>query len=81
MCDSLLEIVNAEKFIFDTCFFFDGSKVRGDVMLARRIGEFWRNEITGNQGLYFNCNAYAQSGIGDIHYTNHEKRRALQRYY
>ena len=68
---------------YHTCFFFDGSKVRGDIMLARRIGEFWRNEITGGQGLYFNCNAiantYAQSGIGDIHYTNHEKRRALQR--
>lgn len=68
---------------YHTCFFFDGSKVRGDIMLARRIGGFWKNEITSGQGLYFNCNAiannYAQSGIGDIHYTNQEKRCVLQK--
>lgn len=78
-----LEYGQYKGFHYHTCFFFDGCKVRGDVSLARRIGEYWRNEITGGQGLYFNCNAvassYAHSGIGDIHYTNQEKRRALQR--
>lgn len=65
------------------CFFFNGSKVRGDITLARRIGELWEKEITNGQGLYFNCNAitgtYTQSGIGDIHYTDQTKRAALQK--
>ncbi|MGJ0127915.1 YagK/YfjJ domain-containing protein [Pantoea sp. RHCKP32] len=78
-----LEYGQYKGFHYHTCFFFDGSKVRGDVSLARRIGEFWKNEITEGKGLYFNCNAiangYAHSGIGDIHYTNEEKRHALQR--
>lgn len=78
-----LEYGKRKGFHYHTCFFFDGSKVRGDVMLARRIGEFWKNEITSDKGLYFNCNAtasnYGQSGIGDIHYTNQEKRCALQK--
>lgn len=78
-----LEYGQYKGFHYHTCFFFDGSKVRGDVTLARRIGEFWRNEITEGKGLYFNCNAiansYAQSGIGDIHYTNQAKRGTLQK--
>ncbi len=78
-----LEYGKYKGFHYHTCFFFDGSKVRGDITLARRIGHLWEKEVTEGQGLYFNCNAitstYAQSGIGDIHYTNQEKRRALQR--
>ena len=78
-----LEYGQRKGFHYHTCFFFDGSKVRGDVMLARRIGEFWKNEITEGKGLYFNCNAiannYAHSGIGDIHYTDGTKRSALQK--
>ncbi|MFP1907964.1 inovirus-type Gp2 protein [Lonsdalea quercina] len=78
-----LEYGQRKGFHYHTCFFFDGSKVRGDVMLARRIGELWKNEITSGKGLYFNCNAiasnYAQSGIGDIHHTDRTKRSALQK--
>lgn len=78
-----LEYGQYKGFHYHTCFFFDGSKVRGDIALARRIGEYWKREITAGQGLYFNCNAiasaYAQSGIGDIHYTDLEKRKVLQK--
>ncbi|HBV4670747.1 TPA: inovirus-type Gp2 protein, partial [Klebsiella pneumoniae] len=78
-----LEYGQYKGFHYHTCFFFDGSKVRGDITLARRIGELWEKEITDGQGLYFNCNAitstYAQSGIGDIHYTDQTKRVALQK--
>lgn len=78
-----LEYGQYKGFHYHTCFFFDGSKVRGDVTLARRIGELWEKEITDGQGLYFNCNAitstYAQSGIGDIHYTDQTKRAVLRR--
>ncbi|WP_195377829.1 YagK/YfjJ domain-containing protein [Klebsiella michiganensis] len=78
-----LEYGQYKGFHYHTCFFFDGSQVRGDVTLARCIGEYWKKEITAGQGLYFNCNAiasaYAQSGIGDIHYTDLEKRKVLQK--
>lgn len=78
-----LEYGRYKGFHYHTCFFFDGSKVRGDIRLARRIGEYWTKEVTGGQGLYFNCNAiastYVQSGLGDIHFSNQEKRNALQR--
>lgn len=78
-----LEYGQHKGFHYHTCFFFDASKVRADVTLARCIGEFWKREITDGKGLYFNCNAiahnYAQSGIGDIHYTDHTKRSALQK--
>ncbi|WP_049102376.1 YagK/YfjJ domain-containing protein [Klebsiella oxytoca] len=76
-----LEYGRYKGFHYHTCFFFDGSKVRGDIRLARRIGEYWAKEVTGGQGLYFNCNAiassYLQSGIGHIHYTDQVKRAAL----
>lgn len=78
-----LEYGQYKGFHYHTCFFFNGSKVRRDITLARSIGELWRNEITEGKGLYFNCNAiansYVQSGIGDIHYTNQAKRGTLQK--
>lgn len=78
-----LEYGQYKGFHYHMCFFFDGSKVRGDITLARHIGELWEKEITNGQGLYFNCNAiastYAQSGIGDIHYTDQTKRAVLQK--
>ncbi|HHR5551440.1 TPA: YagK/YfjJ domain-containing protein [Klebsiella aerogenes] len=78
-----LEYGQYKGFHYHMCFFFNGSKVRGDITLARRIGELWEKEITNGQGLYFNCNAitgtYAQSGIGDIHHTDQTKRIALQK--
>ncbi|HEJ0382218.1 TPA: inovirus-type Gp2 protein [Enterobacter mori] len=78
-----LEYGQYKGFHYHTCFFFDGSKVRGDIALTRRIGELWEKEITDGQGLYFNCNAiastYAQSGVGDIHYTDQKKRVVLQK--
>lgn len=78
-----LEYGQRKGFHYHTCFFFDGSKVRKDVTLARCIGEYWKRDITDGIGIYFNCNAitstYAQLGIGDIHYTDQEKRSTLQK--
>ncbi len=35
----------------------DGSQVREDVTIGRALGEHWRRVITGDRGLYYNCNA------------------------
>lgn len=78
-----LEYGQYKGFHYQMCFFFDGSKVREDITVARCIGECCKREITDGQGLYFNCNAvvsaYVQSGIGDIHYTDQQKRKVLQK--
>lgn len=78
-----LEYGQYKGFHYHTCFFFDASKVRADVTLARCIGELWKRDITDGKGLYFNCNAiasrYVESGVGDIHYTDHKKRNALKK--
>ncbi|CAI1791330.1 Protein of uncharacterised function (DUF3296) [Serratia fonticola] len=70
-------------FHYHACFLFDGSRIRSDILLARRIGEYWKQNITGGTGLYFNCNAiqhtYTHSGIGDVHYLDQTKRAALRK--
>lgn len=70
-------------FHYHTCFIFDGSRIRNDISLARHIGQYWKQDITGGIGLCFNCNAnqhnYTHSGIGDVHYLNKAKRAALQK--
>ena len=68
-------------------FFFNGHKHREDITIGWCIGEYWVNTIatwTANSqptGIYWNCNRhkeqYAKLGIGDIHYTDVEKRQNL----
>lgn len=68
-------------FHYHMMFFFDGSKVREDITLATRIGEYWVDVITKGRGLYFNCNAskwrYENCGIGMVRYGDAELRRGL----
>lgn len=68
-------------FHYHFVFFFDGNRVRRDVALGRSIGELWK-EITGNQGMYFNCNHsggsnYRYNSLGNIHYSDGLKRENL----
>lgn len=69
-------------FHYHMMFFFDGSKVREDGSLARRIGQYWIDVITKGRGLYYNCNAskwrYRKCGIGMISYTDTQLREGLQ---
>lgn len=69
-------------FHYHVVLFFDGSKVREDVSLARRIGTYWVDIITKGRGLYYNCNAfkfkYKSCGIGMINHSDLEFRERLQ---
>ncbi|MFA0945873.1 MULTISPECIES: inovirus-type Gp2 protein [Pseudomonas syringae group] len=58
-------------------FFLDGAKVRQDVVIAKRIGEYWNKTITKGEGVYFNCNRnkerYKHCGVGMICHNETEK--------
>jgi len=70
-------------FHYHMMFFYDGSKVREDVTLARRVGEYWSDVVTKGRGLYFNCNAnkhaYKTCGVGMINHTDEQLRKWLCR--
>ena len=70
-------------FHYHVMFFFDGSKVREDVTLAKRIGEYWVDVVTKGRGLYYNCNAvkyvYSSCGIGMINHADTELREGLRK--
>ncbi|WP_291590603.1 inovirus-type Gp2 protein [Comamonas sp. UBA7528] len=40
-----------------TLLFFNGSRVRKDVTIAKAIGEYWKSSVTDGEGTYSNCNA------------------------
>lgn len=69
-------------FHFHCIFFFDGSKVREDITLARRIGEYWASVITRGAGGYYNCNRakekYRSCGIGMVAHSDGERREGLR---
>lgn len=73
----------AEKgFHFHCIFFFDGSMVREDITLAKRIGEYWASVISDGMGGYYNCNhakeTYRRCGIGMVTYSDVDKREGLR---
>lgn len=71
-------------FHYHVMLFFDGSKVREDVNLAKRIGDYWSKVITNGEGVYWNCNAnkndYRNCGIGMINHFDHNRRKNLIEY-
>lgn len=48
-----------------TTFFFDGQKIKNDVMKGNEIGEYWNESITHNKGTFHNCNLNANKIYGD----------------
>lgn len=65
---------------FHCVFFFDGSKVQHDYLLADHIGLHWE-QTTDNRGFAHNCNAdkrrYRNWGIGRVDHYDHAKRVLL----
>lgn len=65
-----LEYTEIKSFHYHMMFFLDGSKHREDITIAQNIGELWVNEITQEDGVYWNCNAYKNKyrklGVGMI---------------
>ena len=55
---------------------------RQDGVLARMVGEYWRDSITAGTGRYFNCNAvkdkYKYLGIGMISFNQLDRVSALK---
>lgn len=64
-------------------FFLDGAKVRQDIVIAKRLGEYWNNVITQGKGVYYNCNGnktkYKYCGVGMINYSDAEKVQNLKK--
>ena len=65
---------------FHCVFFYDGSKVQNDYLLADHIGHHWQ-QVTDNRGFTHNCNAdarrYRNWGIGRVDHYDHAKRVLL----
>jgi len=77
-----LEWQPQKGFHYHFLFFFDGHQCREDITLAQRIGELWAGPITGQQGLYFNCNLnadqrYHHNALGLVNYHDFGKQRGL----
>jgi len=69
-----LEYGPDKSFHYHFLIFLDSSRVRQDVTIAKLIGEYWKDEVTQGEGVYFNCNAkkeqYTHRGIGIFGYEN-----------
>ena len=77
-----LEYAPRTGFHYHLFFFFNEKEVRGDVIKAKKIGEYWQNFITEGRGRYFNCNAkkneYKFLGIGKIHRNDVKLKEGLR---
>lgn len=55
-------------FHFHFAVFFDGQKVRQDIVIADALGAHWKKALTQERGIFFNCNkrkeAYVRCGVG-----------------
>ena len=77
-----LEYGQLKWFHFHLLLFYNGSNHRQDGVLARMVGEYWRDSITAGTGRYFNCNAvkdkYKYLGIGMISFNQLDRVSALK---
>lgn len=68
---------------FHTVFFYNGNKIKNDVLKAKQIGEYWNDTITDEKGSYHNCNLYAdkiygeKNAVGMLDHSDTDKRKKL----
>jgi len=78
-----LEYAPVTGFHLHCMFIYNGSLHRHDGLLGQRLGEYWRDVITDQQGRYFNCsaikNSYKDVGIGLLHYSQGVDHVGLQK--
>ncbi|WP_339652177.1 YagK/YfjJ domain-containing protein [Halopseudomonas pelagia] len=76
-----LEYARKKGFHYHMVFFFNGAHVREDVVIAKMVGEYWRDVVTRGRGIYHNCNAdkarYKRCGIGMMKHDDGEMREGL----
>ena len=72
-----------KKWHYHCLLLVDSARLRGDVTIARLIGEYWSTTITQGRGLYWNCNAnkdsYKCCGIGEVRHDDLEMREGLRK--
>jgi hypothetical protein len=77
-----LEYGLEKTYHYHLLLFFNGRLVREDVTIGKIIGEYWRNEITKGEGIYYNCNAhkenYVKCGVGIINHGDFDLRENLK---
>lgn len=81
-----LEYGVMKGFHYHMIFFLDGSKYREDISISKSIGELWVNEITQEEGTYWNLNADKERfkkndrvATGAINNNEQSKRENLKR--
>lgn len=78
-----LEYAPVTGFHLHCMFIYNGSLHRHDGLLGKRLGEYWCDVITDQQGRYFNCSAikksYKDVGIGLLHYSQCADHVGLQK--
>lgn len=70
---------------FHTVFFYNGNKIKNDVLKAKQIGEYWNDTITDEKGSYHNCNLNAdeiygeKNAVGMLHHSDTDRREKLDK--
>lgn len=66
---------------FHLAIFYDGQKASHDIVRGDELGRYWKEDITGGKGMFYNCNRnkadYVRCGIGTIARSDDQKWSAL----
>lgn len=75
-----LECGKDNNYHIHSIFFLDGNKNKDIISAGEKIGEYWSNNITNNQGYYSNRNMveYKDDGVGRIDYQDSDKISKLK---
>lgn len=77
-----LEWQPQKGFHYHMLMFWDGHQAQQSLTYGRETGELWAQQITGGQGIYYNCNlkaeqTYQNNATGSVNYYDYQKRQGL----